>query len=428
MSCCLLGIALAASAARAHTGVLGALAPFLEDEALVGGSTTWGIVLSEGGTFYRVCDEAPAMVANFHLRVPLAAGGSRVLVGGSPGLLATDDSGCTYQGRNLAGASDATAAVLAGGSVWVATGRPGYPNAVFRSQDEGLTFQATGLSGTASPLWELAAAPDGSVLVVSGDDLDLEQPLLLGSTDGGASWQSGDVDLSAYAQVRVLSVNAAGTEVLVGAVEPDESPWLLSLDGALQLRERLPTPRALSHAVRRGEDLFAVADTEALLAWPAAGSSFVASDVLARCVFLLGDVLWACGATTGPLAGVHFASSADGANWTPQLWDVEIHERSCPVGTAGHDACLRYQDAGPDDGGAAVDGGSSVDGGTADAGLAAADGGTTSGDAGPLERPRPAPSCAGCASAGGGPGLSLVWLLLSARRACSPRRRRRSSP
>lgn len=388
---------------------------------MVGGSTTWGLVLADDGTFFRVCDEAPAMAANFHLRV-----GARVLVGGSPGLLATDDRGCSYQPRGLAGATDATAAVAAGGRVYVATGRAGYPNAVFASDDGGLTFQATALSGTASPLWELVAAPDGSVLVVSGDDLDLEQPLLLGSVDQGAHWSTGTLELSSYVRVRALSVSAAGDEVLVAAERGDESAWLVSLDATLSPLETVAAPRALTHAVRKGEALFAVADTEELLAWPAGGGAFAASGVQVKCLFLVDDTLWACGSTTGPLAGVHFATSSDGQTWTSVLHDVDIRERTCPDGTAGHDACVRYQDAGPavdagDDAGAA-DAGSS-DAGAADAGVV--DAGAGDDDAGPQERPRPAPSCAGCASSEGGPGLCWALVALSARWACSPRSRRR---
>lgn len=422
--------ALLAGRASAHTGVLGALAPFLESGALVGGSTTWGIVLSDEGTFHRVCDEAPAMAANFHLRVPLADGGEQVLVGGGPGLLASADRGCSYQGRSLMGASDATAAVLAGGRIYVATGRPGYPNAVFVSDDLGQTFAPTGLSGTASPLWELAASPDGSVLVVSGDDLDLERPLLLGSVDQGAHWSAGSVDLAAFARVRVLSVDTAGEEVLVGAEMTDESAWLLSLDASLTERERVASPRALSHALRMDGALFAVADTEALLRRDASGGAFVASEVLVKCLFLVGDTLWACGSTTGPLGGVHFASSSDGVDWLPELFDLEIRERVCPEGSAGHDACLRYQDAGPAGDGGSSDGGED-DGGAADEGEAgtdagAFDAGASDEDAGPAQRPRPAPSCAGCASSVGGPGPWLLLWLFSARRACRAWRWRRS--
>ena len=420
--------ALFAGRASAHTGVLGAVAPFLESGALVGGSTTWGLVLADEGTFYRVCDEAPAMAANFHLRVPQVGGGEQVLVGGGPGLLATSDRGCTYQGRSLQGATDATAAVLAGGRVYVATGRPGYPNAVLASDDLGQSFMPTGLSGTASPLWELAAAPDGSVLVVSGDDLDLEQPLLLASVDQGAHWSGGSVDLSAFARVRVLSVDAAGEEILVGAELPDESAWLLSLHPSLTERERVASPRPLSHALRRDGALYAVADTEALLRRDAAGGAFVASEVLVKCLFLLEDTLWACGSSTGPLAGVHCASSSDGVAWLPELFDSEIRERVCPEGSAGHDACLRYQDAGPLGDGGAADAGER-DSGPADAGAGstdagALDAGTPDDDGGTLERPRPAPSCAGCASSAGGPGPLLALWLFSARRACTPRFRR----
>lgn len=410
-----------AAPSGAHTGVLGAYAPFLDGAALVGGSTSWGVVLADDGVFLRVCDEAPAMAASFHLRV-----GARVLVGGSPGLLATDDQGCSYQPRSLAGATDATSALLAGGRVYVATGRPGYPNAVFASDDGGLTFQATGLSGTASPLWQLAAAPDGSVLVVSGDDLDLEQPLLLASVDQGAQWSAGTLDVSQYARVRVLSVSVDGSEVLAGAEQADQTAWLLSLDRTLSLLEAIPAPRALTHAVRKDGTLFAVADTEALLVRAASGGAFVAGEVLAKCLFLIDDTLWACGSTLGPLAGVHFATSADGLAWTPQLFDADIRERTCPEGTAGHDACVRYQDAGP-----IVDAGADagqVDSGTVDAGRLDAgepDAGADDIDAGEPERPRPAPSCAGCVSSDGGPGLWCALLLVSARRACSRRHPRR---
>ncbi len=411
-----LAVGLSASSVGAHTGVLGARAPFVEGGALIGGSTTWGIVLADGSTFARVCDEAPAMLASFHLLV-----GARVLVGGGPGLLTTDDQGCTYQPRALAGATDATAAVVAGERLYVATGRPGFPNAVFVSDDDGLTFLPTALSGTASPLWELVASPSGGVLVVSGDDLDLEQPLLRASLDQGAHWSSGPLDLSPYASVRALWASDVGDEVLVAAVEHDETPWLLSLDAGLALVEAIAAPRALSHAVRKDGALFAVADTEALLTRPATGGDLAASEVMVRCLFLVDDVLWACGSTLGPLAGVHFATSQDGASWTPVLRDVDVRERACPEGTAGHDLCMRYQDAGPVDD-AGTDGGAAVvDAGALDGGAPRADAGATldGGD----EVPPPGASCGGCASTGAPAPVALAWAL-SARWACRRRRSR----
>ena len=416
-------VVVAAAPAGAHTGVLGARAPVLESGGLMGGSTTWGVVLADDGTFLRVCDEAPAMLASFHVRV-----GARVLVGGGPGLLATDDQGCSYQPRALGGATDASAAVVAGGHVYVATGRPGFPNAVFVSLDDGLTFAPTALAGTASPLWELVAAPSGSVLVVSGDDLDLEAPLLRSSLDQGAHWSAGPVDLSPYASVRALWVDDAGSEVLVAAVEHDETPWLLSLDATLALREAIPAPRALTHAVRKGGALFAVADTEALVVRASGGGDFVASDVLVACLLLIDDVLWACGATLGPLRGVHFATSSDGAAWTPVLYDLDVRERSCPEGTPGHDLCVRYQDAGPapDAGGDA--GADDDDSGSRDAGGEVPDAGDLAADAGSTDVP--APSCGGCAGA----PVTLAWapvlavgLVLSARWACRRRRPRWAS-
>lgn len=405
-------VVVAAAPSGAHTGVLGASAPFLEDGALVGGSTTWGIVLADDATFFRVCDEAPAMMASFHLRV-----GERVLVGGALGLVSTDDKGCSYQPRTLAGATDATAAVTAGGRVYVATGRPGYPNAVFASDDEGLNFLPTGLSGTASPLWELVAAPNGSVLVVSGDDLDLELPLLRSSIDQGDSWSTGPLDLSPYASVRALWVNDAGDEVLVAAVEHDETAWLLSLDAALALREAIPAPRALTHAVRKGDALFAVADTAALLARPSGGGDFAASATMLSCLFLVDDTLWGCGATLGPLRGVHFATSSDGVGWTPVVRDLDIRERTCAEGSPGHELCVRYQDAGP-----VSDAGD--DAGAPDAGATATD---AMPDASGSDAPPPAPSCGGCAS---GTALSLPGVLgwmLSARWVCRRRRWRSAS-
>ncbi len=400
---------MAAPNAAAHTGVLGAMAPFLDEGALVGGSTTWGIVLDDGdGVYSRVCDEAPGMRAWFHLKV-----GARVLVGGGPGLLATDDRGCSYSARNLAGASDATAAVLAGGSVFVATGRPGYPNGVFRSDDGGLTFVPTGLSGTASPLWNMAASPDGALVVVSGDDLDLDQPLLLASGNGGSSWSSGTVDLSSYARVRVLSVSGAADEVLLGAVEPDEAAWLLVLDAALSEQAKISSPRALTHAVRKDGALFAVADTEALLLRPASGGAFAATAAMVKCLFLIDGVLWACGSTAGPLAGVHFATSSDGLTWTSQLFDADIHERVCAEGTAGAAACVRYQDAGPEPDAGDIDAGM-PDGG--DAGSVDEDAGAGAGDArdGGTSKVTPpsSPSCGTCANAGSSPALALVSLML----------------
>jgi hypothetical protein len=143
--------------------------------------------------------------------------------------------------------------------------------------------------------------------------------------------------------------------------------------------------------------------------------SSVAVD--AECVERVGDALWACGSTTGPLSRVHFASSLDGAAWTEELRDDEIVERRCPSGTIGASACAAYappvDDAGPgalDDAGDAPDGGGLPDPVDEDS----RDEDTRDEDPSAPSSHAAASSCA--AASGAGPALVVLAAALSRRR------------
>ncbi|MDP2344441.1 MAG: hypothetical protein Q8O67_26020 [Deltaproteobacteria bacterium] len=337
-----------------HLQPLGGIRPFVVDGVLVGGSTSWGIVVVDDGGALRVCEEAARQNAAFHVRLD----DGRVLLGGPGGLYASDDDGCSL--RPVLGdvLSHEIAAVAVGaGGTFVSSGRPGFPNGVFVGVDGDTRFVRTGLDGTASPLWDLVADPARPAVFVSGDDLDLEQPLLLASSDAGATWEAPAFDVGVYAALTVLGVDDDGA-VFVGATHADRSGSLLRASADLSSVETVASfDLPVTHAAVLAGALAVVVEPGQLYVRAAFEPELVVvADVQAGCVWSIDQALWACGSTTGRLAGVHFARSLDGHTWIPALLDDDIRERSCPADTDGAEACAAYvdvptvgPDAGPDD-------------------------------------------------------------------------------
>src|SRR5690606_28697824 len=87
--CLLAPAALFASTAAAHLGAPEGRVPFVEAGGLLGGSTTWGIVLAREGGWDRVCEEALGGPPGFVYR----RGDDQIVIGRDDGLHLTTD-GC----------------------------------------------------------------------------------------------------------------------------------------------------------------------------------------------------------------------------------------------------------------------------------------------------------------------------------------------
>lgn len=178
----------------AHIGPLGARLPFVGDDGgLVGGSTSWGLVLiDDDGVARRTCDETTGAPALLHLPVD----GAVVAVAGGNVVVSVDD-GCAWTASRVPAGGVVQGLAVDGAVVYAAVGRAGFPSGVVVSVDGGRSFDVSGFFGGADPFFDVVAR--AGVVWASGQSLDSDGPVVVVSADAGASFAVDDVAYAAFA-------------------------------------------------------------------------------------------------------------------------------------------------------------------------------------------------------------------------------------
>ena len=411
--------ALLAARADAHAGTQAGRAPFVVGGALVGGGTTWGLVLRDGDAYRRVCEEATGSpnVFEYWRRADGA-----VYAGVVGGLLRAVDDGCDWEARPGAfdgsNVSEIEAARDAPDVVWIATADYLGANGVHRSVDGAESFAGTGLVDVDAVLFGLVASPDGASAWVSGIAQPSGAPYLRRTDDEGANWDAPTADFSVYDAVEVLALD--GTTLLLAATRQNDGVLLESNASLASIAEVGAFPNTIVAVALDGLYRYVLLFTGALYRKTIEDAEWTLVDgVDLDCLVKVpGEAgLWGCGQACGD---GQFLRSDDGVVWTKVL-GAEVVERACGVDSAGAQ-CAQFApapgaascgvDAGvvapPDDAG--VDDAGSPDDDD-DAGAAAPDGGDVA-DAPPV--------CAcDAARADGAPLVALLLLALLRRRASS---------
>jgi MYXO-CTERM domain-containing protein len=338
--------------AGAHIGAPEGRVPFVSPDGLTGGGTTWGIVNLEQGCWMRTCEEALNGPPGFYYRQPT---GDRIVLGRSDGVWFTDDFGCTLTPGDADLADKNPQVFIASRSapavLYVATADPTGGNGVFKSTDDGETFEPTGLADLNVSFRSLAVSPDGSMLWVTGLDLDTRVPLLWVSADGGVSFtpQTPWPQNTAFAtligfdedvgQPAISIIDDTGVGSAVSLVSADAT--MLTEIGTFEGVASDFTAFNGRYLVIQNRATFHVREKTA--------NTFTEIDGPSRCLLRLpGDdtTVWGCGQ---PFQQGHYLTSEDGETWTPVLPFLDVIERQCPDGTLGAERCayLFAADAGP---------------------------------------------------------------------------------
>jgi len=189
----LLLCSLMAAPTFAHVGVPEGRAPFVGNDGLQGGGSTWGIVLEtvENGerVLNRVCEEAIGQPPTFfHQRQD-----GTVLMGTQNGLLVTPDGGCTIEasdtileGRYL---NAMTRPQGAPQTLYVVTATPEGNNGFFKSTDDGTTFQGSSLAFSPLSFRTIVTNRSGQHVYVSAVELETSTPKLFVSHDFGVTFE-----------------------------------------------------------------------------------------------------------------------------------------------------------------------------------------------------------------------------------------------
>lgn len=398
---------------------------------------TFGAVMSRdsGKTWHWVCAEAMAY-GGWRPETFLWQPEGTLLAATGADLIRSLDGGCTWQVHPYFKSRGLWPMGLASPAsnpsrLWVSTGRSGFPNGIYRSDDGGETFTPTTLqSNTPNALdnsiftaVKVAPSDPRRLYVSASTPTGLH---LYRSDDEGATWE--DIpqpfpeyqsDFSRAYDLFVLRVSDADPDRLWARVTWQGWTYVMeSRDGGHTFQSVVHP----ENQVRDGIDEYLIgievsADAKTLwVATPTRLFRVREGDTAATllplpdgnaCAERKGDVLYVCGATR-----VHdwaLATTTDeGQTYTPLFNLPDLKAPACPAGTPVHDICrsrwpqfAAQPDIGADptlppeeplpDGGMPDAGTPQVDAGTPN------DGGTVTG---PPEDPTPTGPC-GCSSLGG---------------------------
>jgi hypothetical protein len=323
--------------------------PFVVDGRVVGGGTSWGLVLPDEvfGGFGRVCEESFGPAVTFALDQPAQG---RVLLGGIQGLEVTTDGGCSWSviDNDLNGAFP--------NGIWrdpndpdhliIGTSTISANNGVWRSRDGGDTVTQL-IAPRVGNFFSIAASDDGVHIAVGGNN-GQSAVLLLMSDDAGETF----VDVSASVDERIIVTPLAydGSALILGGLDPSTQGFIdrVVIDGDVATVTPVgTTPRQTTHAVVFGGDVFTVARNGARGELYRENDSALGFGVVAggpsECLYLDdgGTGLLGCG-KQGSLETGLFMRSADGVTWVEEIAFLDVHYRACPDGTVGQSACSSF--------------------------------------------------------------------------------------
>ena len=329
----------------AHVGVPEGRAPFVGNDGLQGGGSTWGIVLEtvENGerVLNRVCEEAIGQPPTFfHQRQD-----GTVLMGTQNGLLVTPDGGCTIEasdtileGRYL---NAMTRPQGAPQTLYVVTATPEGNNGFFKSTDDGTTFQGSSLAFSPLSFRTIVTNRSGQHVYVSAVELETSTPKLFVSHDFGVTFEEETPGFPEETQfILVLDYDDYRERVALVPYDGGLNSQLYFMDQdattltpdqtfnsvitdylATKTREYVIVQRQFHFQRARGE------------------SDFVEAVGPVRCLVQMpGDDrhIWGCGL---PFQSGHFLQSLDGVNFKPKFDFLEVRERECPAGTTASEPC-----------------------------------------------------------------------------------------
>lgn len=334
----LAAVALPAPAAS-HEGPVYGSTPFVQDGVLVGGGTSWGLLLNdEDGTPLWTCVEALDLTLEppFWARVP----SGDVLAGTLEGLRVTDDGGCTWRPSPgpLVGLPTTAVAVDPGdaGRLWVVAGAAGFQR-LFRTEDGAQTWDEVEVDLEGLVVSRLALADGGErvrVAAVREDDL---VTVVLGSDDGGGSWLS-PAALDGWSNVVLLHLSDDGALLLFTATSGD-APFLVGLDADLtsgtQTLSALDSPAR--DATLYGDDILLITEVDGLHRLRIGGElQQLLVGGPTRCVKTVEGLLLGCG--DDPLLP-QFQLGEDVWSWVSLIDFEDVQMRDCPDETLAGVVC-----------------------------------------------------------------------------------------
>ena len=313
------------------------------DPASIYVATTFGLLIShdDGCSFRWVCETSLGVGGDYEPRYRIAQDGT-IFATTYDGLRISRDGGCTFTtaGGAIAGAWIDAIDLGPTGDVWVTTADGRRPNDVFRSTDNGATFESRGLLSRTIWWKSVAVAPsDASRAYASGYEVAGRAPTahVMRSDDAGAHWTELSLTGVAFGTTPLIYVLAVDPEhpdtlfvVSSGARAPGGDRLYRSIDGGRAWTEVLTTAAAIrSVAIAPGGRVWAAASGQGFASRDD-GATFAPIDEPLTCVGRRDDgALFGC--TSGEAV---LARSSDDHPWQSVLGLGQIAGPvACPEGT-----------------------------------------------------------------------------------------------
>ncbi len=298
--------------------------PLFDGAELVGAHTSWGLVLDDGGSWRRVCEEAlPG------LRDAARLSDGTVWLATSDGLRVAVDGGCDTEPIPTR---------------WpVVEALVTFDDTVFGLAPEGVFVAGGGAAPTpCGPLpgavHDLAAA-EGAVWAAGTDGT----PWLRHSGDGCATWTDMSPPEPDATFVELHGEALGGVLHTTWRADGRSGVWVLTPSGATSLGTLDQPPSALACI----DGLCLVATNRSLLERfdPETGTASIEEvpDGPAACLWAHDDRLWAC---TDVDEADHLWSTSDAEAWAGELARDAVVERVCPEGSPGASSCEAGVDTG----------------------------------------------------------------------------------
>ena len=334
-------------------------------------ATTFGLLVShdDGCSFRWICEQNVGYGGTFDPKYRIAADGT-IFATTYTGLRVSRDGGCTFttatadQPANAPGriADTWIDAIDIGpaGEVWVATADGTKPNNVYRSTDNGLSFEPAGMLSQAIWWKSLAIAPSRAQRIyatgyqVAGTLADGGQMPPTAhfeiTDDDGADWTESPlagVSFGSTPLVYAVGVDHGNPDVVfmssIGANPPSGDRLYRSADGGTTWSEVLATTQPIVDVTieQAGTVLVATLGGGSFQS-SSDGTTFapMTSPPQLACVGQRGDgAIYGCGANWEP-DNKAIAKSTDGITWSKVFRFVELAGPvDCPAGTPEHDTC-----------------------------------------------------------------------------------------
>jgi MYXO-CTERM domain-containing protein len=321
------------------------LRPDRDDHIIIG--TTFGAVISKdsGAHWSWICEQSIGYGGTIDPTFVWTPN-DRIYAVTFFGLAISSDEGCTWKTQSFfddRGASDIVVHPTTPTTLFVTTDRNGSTNGLYRSDDAGDTFRATGLERTDIHFASVRISPSNPLRIYVSGTRDMPyQAYIMRSDDGGDTWMDLPQQVPQFSVLYLLAVSPLDPNVLFVYLAGTPDLVLRSDDDGQNFMELFTPAEPVRNATISDDgNTVWISTTGRIYRSKDGGKNFadLPSPQKNACVMRHGNTLFACG---WPWAdGYAAARSNNGGDTWQTIYDLSDVDGvlQCPVGSPTHDMC-----------------------------------------------------------------------------------------